>query len=80
LITRRQFYFTLGVTLLGGWSYARFVEAAWLDIVRRDLPVPGLPASLNGQIVAQVSDLHIGTTESDYLTRTLQLVASYQPI
>lgn len=78
-LTRRRFYTTLGVGLLGGWSYARYVEAAWLDLVQRDLPYPNLPASLHGMTVAQVSDLHIGSTEPDYLTRTLKLVGSLRP-
>jgi predicted MPP superfamily phosphohydrolase len=78
-LTRRRFYSTLGATLLGGWGYARYVEAAWLDVVYRDLPYPNLPASLNGMTIAQVSDLHIGSTEPDYLTRTLQHVGSLRP-
>ena len=79
LLTRRRFYSALGATLLGGWAYARYVEAGWLDLVRRDLPYPHLSAALDGLSVAQVSDLHIGSIEPDYLIRTLQLVGSLRP-
>lgn len=29
----------------GAAAYARWVEPIWIDIVQRDLPVPGLPAA-----------------------------------
>ncbi|MCC2972592.1 metallophosphoesterase [Massilia sp. IC2-476] len=47
----------LGVTLLG------FVNARRLARVKQvDVPIAGLPASLNGYAIAQVSDIHVGPT------------------
>ncbi|HEY3083344.1 MAG TPA: metallophosphoesterase [Chloroflexota bacterium] len=44
-----------GMGLLG---YATQVEPYWLEIVRRDLPLPGLPRPLDGLTVLHLSDLH----------------------
>jgi predicted MPP superfamily phosphohydrolase len=41
--------------------YAWRVEPHWLEVVRRDLPVAGLPPALDGARLVQLSDLHIGS-------------------
>jgi predicted MPP superfamily phosphohydrolase len=43
---------------LGLLAYATRVEPYWLQIVRRDLPLPGLPRALDGLTVLHLSDLH----------------------
>jgi predicted MPP superfamily phosphohydrolase len=40
-------------------GYAFQVEPAWLDVVRVDIPVPGLPRELDGLVIAQLSDFHV---------------------
>lgn len=47
---------------------ALVVEPRWLSITERDVPVDGLPTSLEGLKIAQLSDLHlsaIGSIEED---------------
>ena len=67
--TRRQF---LGMTTAAAGAatglYTWRVEPHWLEIVRRPLPVRGLPAALAGQTLAQVSDIHVGPrVDDDYV-------------
>src|SRR5258708_5058195 len=45
---------------VGAYSYARFVEPWWFEIVRQELELPGLPDAFAGLTVAQISDLHLG--------------------
>ena len=40
-------------------AYAFAVEPSWLEVTRNDIPVPGLPASLEGLKIAHWTDLHI---------------------
>ena len=66
-ITRRRFLklmlggtATAGLSALGGVGYATLVEPHWLAVERVDVPIPGLPASLDGFTIVQLSDLHRG--------------------
>jgi len=66
-ITRRRFLkwmlgsaATAGLSALGGVGYATLAEPHWLAVERVDVPLPGLPASLDGFTIAQLSDLHRG--------------------
>jgi predicted MPP superfamily phosphohydrolase len=38
--------------------YARFIEPMRLQVSRRDVHLPGLPAELDGTVIAHLSDLH----------------------
>ena len=66
-ISRRQFL-KLGFTgllggvgaLAGGGVYSRVLEPRWLQVTRVDIPIQGLPPSLEGLTIAQMSDLHVG--------------------
>jgi len=49
-----------GLSALGGAGYITLVEPHWLTVKRVDVPLPGLPASLDGFTIAQLSDLHRG--------------------
>lgn len=51
---------TVGLSALGGAGYAAFVEPHWLSLRRVDVPISGLPVSLNGLTIVQLSDLHRG--------------------
>jgi len=60
-------------------TYARFIEPHWIQVVRRRMPVPGLPAGLSGSTLAQISDLHVGRVAPAYLISVLELVRGLEP-
>ena len=83
LFTRRRFLAAAGAIAvmgsgLGGYTW--LIEPGWMEVVRHDLPVKGLPAGLDGRILAQISDLHIGAqVSSDFIIRSLATLASLKP-
>lgn len=80
LLTRRRFIQSAIVLAAGIGAYTRFVEPTWLEVVGHDLPVIGLPSSLAGLTLAQLSDLHTGSrVSSEYLVRSLQRLTSLKP-
>jgi predicted MPP superfamily phosphohydrolase len=48
------------VSLLSGAVYVTKVEPRWIEVVRVDVPIRGLPAPLQGFTIAQLSDFHVG--------------------
>jgi uncharacterized protein len=80
LLTRRRFLQgAAGSALLAATAgaYTWRVEPHWVEVVRRDLPVAHLPASLDGRTLVHLSDLHAGPqVEDDYLIRSLHDVNS----
>jgi len=61
-------------------GYAWQVEPHWLEVVRRRLPVKGLPSHLQGGTLAQLSDLHVGPQVDDsYLLHTFATVRALAP-
>lgn len=58
-------------------SYGSFIEARRVIVRRLRVPVPGLPPSLNGFRIGQITDLHIARdlTQLHHLERGLQLLA-----
>ena len=66
-----------GVACVG---YTIGLEPHWLEIVERDLPIDGLPESLHGVRLAQLSDLHIGPRVSDdYIVGVFERVRALKP-
>ena len=62
----------LVATAWGFWSARRTAR-----VVRVDVPISGLPAPLHGFTVAQISDIHIGSTiKRPYLQRIVERVNS----
>lgn len=62
-MTRRKFIrATASLLALGGGAglYAWKIEPYWLELVHQPLPVEHLPASLEGKILMQISDIHVG--------------------
>ena len=49
-----------GVSAIGGAGYVTLVEPHWLALRRVSVPIPNLPAHLDGFTIAQLSDLHRG--------------------
>lgn len=59
--------------------YTWRVEPGWLEFVERRLPVAGLPSDLVGRTLVQLSDLHVGSVDENYLRDTLQRTAALRP-
>lgn len=65
---------------LGGLGYGHYIEPHRIDVVQRPLPVTGLPSSLDGKVLAQISDLHVGpVVDTDYITRAVASVGQWRP-
>src|SRR5689334_8405376 len=65
--------------VVGTGLYANRIEPHWVEIVRRDLSVAGLPAAMEGKTLLQLSDLHIGPIVDDsYLIYSLQRAAKLE--
>jgi uncharacterized protein len=84
MTTRRRFIAaalaTAGAAPVLSLLYAWRVESGWLDFVHRPLPIAGLPASLSGRTLVQLSDLHVGPRVSDgYLRDTFRRVQALGP-
>lgn len=59
-----------GIAGVGGWQARRLAA-----VVHVDVPVAGLPASLDGFRIAQITDIHIGPTlHGPWLTEVVQAV------
>lgn len=81
-ITRRRVLQTLAagaVASFGTLGWATEVEPHWVEVVDRPLPLAGLPKSLAGKRLVQVSDLHVGATDLDYLLETFRGLAKLRP-
>jgi hypothetical protein len=72
----------VGVAALAALTalYAWF-EAGWVRLRVRELPVPGLPAELDGLRIAHLSDLHLGVPSRGVraVERAFDWVAERQP-
>ena len=83
MISRRAFLLTAGgfaVTMAGTVGYTFEVEPEWLEITEAELPIRGLPSSLVGKRLVQLSDVHIGPSVSDaYVRATFERVSALRP-
>ncbi|MEO0530361.1 MAG: metallophosphoesterase [Planctomycetota bacterium] len=83
-ITRRRWLRAVaagGASLaVGTAAYAWRVEPHWVRYTHRPMPFTGLPESLIGKRLVQVSDLHVGpVVDNSYLRRILQSLADLEP-
>lgn len=84
VLSRRRFLGRGALALTGAAALAA-IDARWLEIhrlevVRRPLPVGGLPEPLIGLTLAHLSDLHVGPLVDDaYLLRTFERVRQERP-
>lgn len=79
ILTRRNFIrATGGVLAVGGglFGYATCVEPFWLAVAAADLTVPNLPESWVGKRLIHASDLHLGSTDRNYLESVIQTINS----
>jgi uncharacterized protein len=80
ILTRRRFLAGIGAASLLTGFYVWQIEPHWIEITRRDLPLPGLPRHLAGLTLVQISDLHIGHQVSDdYLRSVFDRVRDLRP-
>jgi predicted MPP superfamily phosphohydrolase len=80
--TRRRFVLAAGAASASAavGLYTWRIEPHWLEIVRRPLPVEGLPSSLIGRTLVQISDVHVGLrVDDDYVLDTFRRVIELGP-
>jgi uncharacterized protein len=64
----------------GTGLYAWQIEPYWPELVRRAMPLDGLPADLAGKTLLQISDIHVGPrVSSEYLMRTFRAASELAP-
>jgi predicted MPP superfamily phosphohydrolase len=79
-MTRRRFFGTVLGGVAASGLYTWRIEPHWVEIVRRPLPIRGLPRSLEGKSLAQISDVHVGLrVDDDYLIDVFSRVAALAP-
>jgi predicted MPP superfamily phosphohydrolase len=67
-----------GAASVGVYSWQ--IEPHWVEVVRRPMPLPGLPSSLAGRTLLQLSDLHVGPrVDSAYLKSALRRATALEP-
>lgn len=83
MLSRRQFLGLGGAAVAGAAAvglYTWEVEPHWVEVVRRPMPLPGLPPDLAGRTLLQLSDIHVGPrVDSDYLVRALRTAGDLAP-
>ena len=80
LFNRRNFMITSGLAAASCVSYARYIEPTLLSVTRKTIELPRLPASLDGLVVAQLTDIHYRPGEQDGLIeKAVNVVNAEQP-
>jgi predicted MPP superfamily phosphohydrolase len=83
MLTRRRFFQSVAASFgaaVGVGFYTWRVEPHWLEIVRRPLPIRGLPRSLVGRTLVQMSDVHVGPrVDDEYVLATFRRIADLRP-
>ncbi|MCS4305335.1 metallophosphoesterase [Chryseobacterium sp. BIGb0232] len=72
----------LQISVLGVFPglYSWQVEPFWIEFVQRKLPVKNLPQALEGKILMQISDLHVGAYfDWHFLIDSFQKAKQYKP-
>ncbi|MES1168664.1 MAG: metallophosphoesterase, partial [Oleiharenicola lentus] len=80
MVTRRRFLTALAAAPLMAALYTWRVEPTWVEYVRLRLPIKGLPEKLEGRLLVQLSDIHVGAqVDPDYLAGVFKAVTRLQP-
>lgn len=80
--SRRAFLAACGSTLAGAGGlgfYTSRIEPHWLEFVKHRLPVRALPAPLAGRTLLQISDVHAGAVDDDYVIDAFTRAAALAP-
>lgn len=79
-LTRRRFLFSLAALPaagLAGGSWARLIEPEWIELTRKEIPLPGLSRPLR---VAHLSDFHVSPQAGCGLTeRAVEMTLAREP-
>lgn len=70
------------LSLIGAFPmlYSWQIEPFWLEFVERKLPVKNLPYDLEGKVLMQISDLHVGDRfDWNFLIDSFQKAKKYSP-
>ncbi|MEO7362882.1 MAG: metallophosphoesterase [Gemmatimonadaceae bacterium] len=81
-MNRRKFLLRAGAAgVLAGGGYATWKCALHhLEVVEQTLPIVGLPISLEGARLVQLSDLHVGPqVDDDYIIRAFEMANALKP-
>jgi uncharacterized protein len=82
-ITRRRLLKLAGGTVAAGTAavlYGWRIEPHWVHVAHRPMPISGLPSSLEGLRLVQVTDLHVGPiVDIAYLIESFKIVSSLEP-
>jgi len=80
MLTRRGFLKAIGLTAFSSSLYASVIEPYWLDTVRTEIALDGLDPAFEGYVVAQISDLHVGSgVPLAYLRRAIDTTNAAKP-
>ncbi|MGC1299935.1 MAG: metallophosphoesterase, partial [Alloacidobacterium sp.] len=80
VLTRRQFLGLSGLSVLGLGLYSGEIARHEIDIVQRTIAIPGLPDSLKGFRIVQISDIHFKEfTEASFVKLVLHEVNRLKP-
>lgn len=80
VLDRRRLLLASASALAGLPTYAWYIEPHWLQWVRLDLPVRGLPPALEGTLLVHLTDLHIGRDVAEaYLAEVFRKAAALRP-
>jgi predicted MPP superfamily phosphohydrolase len=68
------------VSLLSGGVYITKIEPRWIEIVRVDVPIRGLPTPLQGFTIVQLSDFHVGPyVKAEDVHRSVEIANKLDP-
>ncbi len=68
-VSRRAVFKTLLFGSAGLALYAGEIERHWIDVVHRDIYIPGLPDAFDSMTIAQLSDIHLDEFTEPFLLR-----------
>lgn len=82
-MTRKHFLKRLfQLSMIGSFPlfYSWQIEPFWVEFVERKLPVKNLPKELEGKILMQISDLHVGNRfDWNFLIKSFQKAQQFNP-
>jgi len=82
-MTRKHFLKRLvQLSVIGSFPlfYSWQIEPFWVEFVQRKLPIKNLPKELEGKILMQISDLHVGNRfDWNFLIESFQKAQQFEP-
>lgn len=79
-MNRKTFLKAIGLAGVGTLLYSWQLEPFWLEFVYQKMPIKNLPRALEGKIMMQISDLHIGNRfDWKFIIDSFQEAKNLQP-